>query len=239
MSQLAAYVPERLRLVATNPMRIAGLQGVYGDPCGIELVPVTLSEALCLNLQLDRKQPPVILIDAGSVSPLFEILYRFRCTCPRAQIIVVGTDADDTYIECVISAGAKGFLSANALADEFLQALESVQDGSIWAPRKVLARLVGKRSTDRGSSPNNGIEGVPLTPRESEVLKLLVGGQGNREIGERLGIDPSTVKAHLARIMRKAGVGNRIELTMFALHGRDSTQPDHSDSDPLTGTLRR
>jgi DNA-binding NarL/FixJ family response regulator len=232
MSQLAAFVPERLRLVATNPMRIAGLQGVYGDPCGIELIPATLSEALCLNLQLDRKQPPVILIDAGSVSPLFEALYRFRCSCPRALLIVIGTDADDTYIECVISAGAKGFLSANALPEEFLQALESVQEGSIWAPRKVLSRLAGKRSNDRGSSQNKGITGVPLTPRESEVLKLLTGGQGNREIGEHLGIDLNTVKAHLARIMRKAGVGNRIELTMFALHGPYGDPPDRSGSDP-------
>jgi DNA-binding NarL/FixJ family response regulator len=218
MNQPANAVRERIRLVATNPMRIAGLQGVYGDPSGIELIPVSVAEGLCLNKE------PIVLIDAGSVSPLFEVLARFRASCPRAQIIVIGTDADDTYIECVISAGAKGFLTATAPPDEFRQAIDNVRDGSIWAPRKVLSRLIGRRSTDRNAGATDGTAGVPLTPRESEVLKLLIGGQGNREIGAHLGIDPNTVKAHLGRIMRKAGVGNRVELTMYALH-RSSTEP--------------
>ena len=220
---------ERVRLVASNPMRIAGLQGVYGDPCGIELIPVSLSEALCLPLELDRNQPPLILIDAGSTSPLFEVLSRFRESCPRAQIVVIGTDADDTYIECVISAGAKGFIPATAPPEEFRQALDNVSDGSIWAPRKVLSRLVGKRVSDYNTGATDGTAGVPLTPRENEVLKLLLSGQANREIGAHLGIDSTTVKSHLGRIMRKAGVMNRIELTRFALHNRASEPKDRSD----------
>jgi DNA-binding NarL/FixJ family response regulator len=226
MNQPASTARERIRLVATNPMRISGLQGVYGDPCGIDLVPVSVAEGLCLNKE------PIVLIDAGSVSPLFEVLSRFRTSCPRAQIIVIGTDADDTYIECVIGAGAKGFLTATAPPEEFKQAIENVRDGSIWAPRKVLSRLIGRRSSDRNPAATDGTAGVQLTPRESEVLKLLIGGQGNREIGEHLGIDPTTVKAHLGRIMRKAGVGNRIELTMFALHRRPAEPQDRSGSGP-------
>ncbi len=220
---------ERVRLVASNPMRIAGLQGVYGDPCGIELIPVSLSEALCLPLELDRNQLPLILIDAGSTSPLFEVLSRFRESCPRAQIVVIGTDADDTYIECVISAGAKGFIPATAPPEEFRQALDNVSDGSIWAPRKVLSRLVGKRVSDYNTGATDGTAGVPLTPRENEVLKLLLSGQANREIGAHLGIDSTTVKSHLGRIMRKAGVMNRIELTRFALHHRANEPKDRSD----------
>ena len=226
MSQSTNAVRERIRLVATNPMRIAGLQGVYGDPCGIEIVPVSLAEGLCLNKE------PLVLIDAGSVSPLFEVLARFRASCPRAQIIVIGTDADDTYIECVISAGAKGFLAATAPPEEFRQAIEHVRDGSIWAPRKVLSRLIGRRSNDCSLTASDRTSGVQLTPRESEVLKLLIGGQGNREIGAHLGIDPNTVKAHLGRIMRKAGVGNRVELTMFALHHRSNKHQERSGSGP-------
>jgi DNA-binding NarL/FixJ family response regulator len=232
MNQTMNGAREKLRLVATNPMRIAGLQGFYGDPCGIDLVPVSLAEALCLPLELDHNHQPVILIDAGSISPLFEVLSRFRISAPRVQIIVIGIHADDTYIECVISAGAKGFLPATAASEEFQHALDNVRDGEIWAPRKVLSRLIGRRSIDRTSSAKDGIAGVPLTPRESEVLRLLTGGQGNREIGARLGIDPNTVKAHLGRIMRKAGVGNRVELTMFALHRRLHPRSNQSGTGP-------
>lgn len=207
-----------MRLVATNPMRIAGLQGVYGDPCGIELVPITVAEALCLN------QDPVVLLDAGSVGPLFEVLARFHDGCSRTQVVVIGTDADETYIECVIAAGAKGFLSATASAEEFRIAIENVRDGSIWAPRKVLSSLIGRHARERSSPLIHREPRVQLTPRENEVLGLLLGGQGNREIGANLGIDTGTVKSHLGRIMRKAGVGNRVELTMFALHGRRQGQ---------------
>ncbi len=97
-------------------------------------------------------------------------------------------------------------------------AIENVREGSIWAPRKVLTSLIGHQIG--GQAPRNRSAGVQLTPRESQVLGLLLGGKGNREIGEHLGIDPVTVKAHLGRIMRKAGVGNRVELTMYALRMR-------------------
>ena len=205
---------ERLTLVATNPMRIAGFQGVYGDPCGIELIPVSLSEALCLN------HGQVVLIDAGSVTPLFEVLGRFTRKSSQVQIVVIGIEADDTYVECLLDAGAKGFLSATAIADEFGMALESVRDGFLWAPRKVLSRIIGRQAEARATSRSSEAGDVVLTPRETEVLRLLLGGQGNREIGANLGIDASTVKSHLGRMMRKAGVDNRVALTMYALHRR-------------------
>ena len=91
-------------------------------------------------------------------------------------------------------------------------ALEIVSDGSVWAPRKVLARLL-----DASGHIGNGAKDVVFTARETEILTLLVSGMGNREIGDGLGIDESTVKAHVARLMRKAGVKNRVELTLFAL----------------------
>jgi DNA-binding NarL/FixJ family response regulator len=63
---------------------------------------------------------------------------------------------------------------------------------------------------------------VRFTGRESQIIGLLLDGKGNREIGLSLGIGPFTVKAHLGRIMRKAGVANRIELTMFAVKHRST-----------------
>ena len=219
MNLLTGELREPLRLVATNPMRIAGLQGIYGDPCGIELVPVTISEALCLNKE------PLILIDSGSVKPLFEVLARIRNSCPRAQILVIGTDADDTYIECVIAAGAKGFVSATASPEEFRTAIDNVRDGSIWAPRRVLSRIIGKQAGERSTATRQILPKVQLTPRETEVLRLLLGGKANREIGAKLGIDLGTAKGHLQRIMRKAGVVNRVELTMYALHRQRERLP--------------
>lgn len=217
---------EPLRLVANNPMRIAGFQGIYGDPCGIEFIPVSLSDALCVE------HDPVMLIDAGSVAPLFGALTRFSRKRSRAQLVVVGVDADDTYIECVIGAGARGFVGATAPANEFRNAIENVQDGGLWAPRRVLSRIIGRQAAVQTSSAPPMAGDVVLTPREAEVLGLLVQGSGNREIGATLGIDSTTVKGHLGRMMRKAGVGNRVELTMYALHRR------RNSAWPVSRTLR-
>lgn len=209
MKNNVLILQERVLLLATNTMRAAGIQGVYGDPCGIDFVPVTYEEALARNLD------EILLVDAGSMERLFETLSRFRERNPGARILVIGTDQDETYVECVIAAGAKGFLGANATKEEFRHALLNIREGSIWATRKVLSRLA--ESQMLGRAQTQAAMPVRFTPREREIITLLLRGRANREIGESLGIGPETVKAHLARIMRKTGVANRIELTVYAI----------------------
>lgn len=205
---------EKVPLVAFNSMRIAGIQGVYGDPNGIEIFPIKVEAAL------RGGGDGIILVDAGSTEPLFEILRKFRESRPQARAIVIGVDQDDTYIECVIAAGAKGFLGANASAEEFRYALMNVREGSIWATRKVLSRLAETQVLRH--LPDKLSPAVKFTSRERQIIGLLLAGSCNREISSSLGIEPVTVKAHLGRIMRKAGVANRIELTMFAVKHRSA-----------------
>jgi DNA-binding NarL/FixJ family response regulator len=212
---------KRLRLIASNRMRIAGIQGVYGDPWEIEIVPTTLREALQQDIE------EVLLVDAGSSEPLFELLDRLREANSQARVIVIGVDQDETYIECVIAAGAKGFLGANASAEEFRYAVTNVREGSIWATRRVLSRLAESQMSQRPDTPLAAP--VSFTGRERQIIEMLLAGKANREIGDGLSIGPDTVKAHLGRIMRKAGVVNRIELTMFAVRQR-SMDGEHGRS---------
>lgn len=200
----------QIGLVATDSLRIAGLQAIFEEQAKVEVVPLSFAGALrsrALNL---------VIVDSSSTDYLFELLATFRRTRPGLKLIVIGDDAGFGYIERVIGAGAKGFLSNTASAEELNLALQVVQDGSLWAPRKVLARLLESRTATR--PPAGAPNGPRLTVRESEVVKLLVAGKSNREIGETMGINPGTVKAHMGRIMRKAGVSSRIELTMYLLN---------------------
>jgi DNA-binding NarL/FixJ family response regulator len=89
-------------------------------------------------------------------------------------------------------------------------AIDMVRDGSVWAPRKVLSRLLDEPRGE-GKSP---AAPPTFTSRERQVLKLLRAGQPNREIALALGIEEGTVKAHLSRLMHKVGVNNRIALTV-------------------------
>jgi DNA-binding NarL/FixJ family response regulator len=114
-----------------------------------------------------------------------------------------------------IVSGAKGCVEEEAPAMEFARALRAVHGGSVWAPRRVLSLLVERynATSERASQPARR----GLTNRERQVLELLVAGCSNREIGDPLGIEERTVKAHVAKLMRKVGVRNRIALSMHAV----------------------
>jgi DNA-binding NarL/FixJ family response regulator len=212
MTEKKPQGPLRLGLVATDPLRILGLQtilsGVGADGRAVEIVPLSVPGAL------DASGVSLILIDAACTEHIFELLATFRRTRPHLRLIVLGLEEDHDYIQRVIGAGAKGYLAHTAKESEVRLAIEIVQDGSAWAPRKVLAKLVEVSSE---ATREIATKDPKFTEREAQVLRLLVAGHPNRAIAEELGIDLITVKAHVGRLMRKVGVENRIALSVQAV----------------------
>ena len=197
----------RIGLIATDPLRVLGLQTIFAEDGRTEVIPLSVPGAL------DASGVSLILIDAACADHLFQLLETFRRSRPHLRLIVIGLDESHEYIQQVIGAGAKGYLAHTARENEIRLAIEIVRDGSVWAPRKVLARLL-----EASTAEARGAQAEPkFTERENEVLQLLVAGRPNREIAEALGIDAATVKAHVGRLMRKVGVENRIALTMQAV----------------------
>jgi DNA-binding NarL/FixJ family response regulator len=207
-------VPLKLGLVATDPLRILGLQTILGegkaeggsDVCPVEIVPLSVPGAL------DASGVSLILIDSACTDHIFELLGTFRRTRPHLRLIVLGLEESHDYIQRIIGAGAKGYLAHTAKGSEVRLAIEIVEDGSAWAPRKVLANLVDLSSAEER---REGSASQPrFTEREGQVLKLLVEGHPNRVIAGKLGIDVATVKKHVGTLMRKVGVKNRIALSV-------------------------
>ena len=199
---------QRVGLVASDPLRILGLEVILSEEVSADVVPLTLSGALhSFELSL-------ILIDADNAPQLFEQLATFRRQRPDLRVIVLGRENDQDFIQRVIGAGAKGYLSHDAKESDIRLCVEVVRDGSIWAPRKVLARLLDAApvAIQANAQPES-----KFTDREGQVLNLLIEGRPNRDIAMILGIDEGTVKAHISRLMRKVGVGNRTALTMHFL----------------------
>ena len=201
--------PLKLGLVATDPLRILGLQtifseeGVKGEP--VEIIPLSVPGAL------DASGVSLILIDAACTDHIFELLATFHRTRPHLRLIVLGLEENHEYIQRIIGAGAKGYLAHTAKPSEVRLAIEIVQDGSAWAPRKVLANLLDLSSAEERRAT---VEEPKFTEREAEVLRLLVEGHPNRVIAGELGIDLATVKKHVGALMRKVGVKNRIALSV-------------------------
>lgn len=132
----------RIGLVATGPLRLLGLQAIMAARTDLEVIPLSVPRAL------DTEGLEMVVIDSAVTEHLFELLAAFRRDRPQLRLIVMGAEKDFDYIERVIGAGAKGYLSQSASEDELRMALDVVRDGSVWAPRKVLARLLERARED-------------------------------------------------------------------------------------------
>ncbi len=205
----------KIGLVATDAMRILGIRSILNDEEEFDLVPVAgPNDSRCTPLGF-------VLIDSLATKELFGLLRQFREQRPRIRLLVLGEETELRFVERVIGAGAKGYLAHAASEQELRTAIKVVRDDCLYAPRRVLSHLLETKleSAKRESD-------VSFTKRELEVLRLLVLGQPNRQIASGLGVDEGTVKAHMGRLMRKAGVDNRTALSMRALERRWSVR-DH------------
>jgi DNA-binding NarL/FixJ family response regulator len=150
-----------------------------------------------------------------------EILETIRRVRPSLRLIVIGPEGNDELVLDSIVAGARAYLELTAGPDTVRQAIEVVTGGSIWAPRRLLSKLIDRMLKVPDSSLTTG--NPHLTNRERQVLDLILQARSNREIARHLGIEERTVKAHVGRLMRKAGADNRIELTMRVLNRPQSS----------------
>ena len=137
---------------------------------------------------------------------------------PIAVVIITTFDTDDNVSDA-LRAGARGFLLKDAPPEQLAEALRAAVRGDALIDPSVTARLLDRlATTERTATPVQPIE--PLTDREEEVLITVARGRTNGEIAAEHHISTSTVKFHVASLMTKIGVRNRVELAMWAYETR-------------------
>ncbi|WP_153394593.1 response regulator [Ornithinicoccus halotolerans] len=129
-------------------------------------------------------------------------------------IVVITTFDLDEYVYEALQAGARGFLLKDAGPALLTQAIHAAADGDALIAPNVTVRLLEAFAASQSARPTQPIE--PLTAREEEVLVTVAQGRTNSEIAAELHISPSTVKTHLASLMRKLGARNRVEVAIWA-----------------------
>jgi DNA-binding NarL/FixJ family response regulator len=223
----------RVGLVTDEPIRLEGLVSIFEQQPqgGARFQPVTGSLEDLLSLHdLD-----CLIVGRSSSAEGVQILQRIRRERPAIRQIVIGPLGNDELTQQSIMAGARAYLDLAAGPEMVLRAIEEVMTGDIWAPRRVLSRLIDRLLTlSEFNSPDACLH---LTDREQEVLDLILLARSNREIADHLGIEERTVKAHVGRLMRKTGAENRIELSMRALN--DPQIPGLGHPDRRGGERRR
>ena len=208
--------PTRIGLVSDEPIRLEGLISIFEQPPQPGKPPLAPIAGSISELLTD---PAIeyLVVDLHASSSGLEIMDAIRRARPSVRLIVIGPEGNDELVLKSIVAGARAYLDITASAETVRLAIDSVTGGSIWAPRRLLSKLIDRLLKVPDSSLTSG--NPHLTSRERQVLDLILTARSNREIARDLGIEERTVKSHVGRLMRKTGADNRIELSMRALSG--------------------
>jgi DNA-binding NarL/FixJ family response regulator len=198
----------RIALLESDPLRVVGFRALFDSKSGFDLVSASLPDIGVLqNIDL-------VLLGNRNTQNLFDLMATLKATRPDLRIIVTGSGDEETILKAIV-AGAKGYVDEAASPAEFVQAVRVVSQGSVWAPRHVFSMFIERIGCAQGRMFPAGR--ANFSDREKEVLELLVAGRSNKEIGSPLGIAERTVKAHVAKLLRKVGVQNRVALSVHAL----------------------
>jgi len=150
-----------------------------------------------------------------------EATRRIRADHPGTQVVVLTTYADDDSLFPALRAGARGYLTKDASAEEIEQAIRALATGQTHLDPHVQQRLV-QAVLDSPLTTRGEPQPLPdeLTPREAEVLKLIAAGLSNAEIAHALVVSSATVKTHVNRIFYKTGARDRAQAVRYAYqHG--------------------
>ena len=165
------------------------------------------------------KDPQVVLMDLNMPRcDGVEATRRVRASHPRTQVVVLTTYSDDESIIGALRAGALGYLTTDATRAEIGRAVLAAAAGQAVLDPEVQQRLLSAAVRAPAPVPAAGT-GPPddeLTPRETEVLRLIAAGKSNREIARALFVSEATVKTHVNRIFAKTGSRDRAQAILYA-----------------------
>jgi DNA-binding NarL/FixJ family response regulator len=174
-----------------------------------------------------RFAPHVVLMDIRMpVVDGLEATRRVLATDDPPRVIILTTFDIDEYVFESLRAGASGFLLKNSSPEQLVQAVRLVARGEALLDPGVTRRIIERFSEwgSREAEPPPALG--ELTAREREVLELIAEGLSNAEIAERLVVAPGTVKTHVARVLSKLGLRDRIQAVVFAYeHGLAGRNP--------------
>lgn len=202
-------VPIRVLFVDDHPLARHGM-GYFLDAFpDLELVGSATSGEEALQL-IALAQPDVVLMDLrmpgmGGVDATRQIKAHF----PAVTVIALTSHDDSDLVQQALKAGAKSYLLKSVSPLELADAIRAARAGRAVLAPEIQQALIQSMTAE----PSIGGD---LSVRERDVLRLLVQGQSNDEIAERLGISRSTAKFHLRHIFDKLGVGNRAEAIVVA-----------------------
>lgn len=217
----------RLMLVDDHEVVRTGLRTFLESQEGLQVVAEASSgEAALLVAQETRPDVVVMDITMPDMDGL-QATRRLREACPESRVLALTVHEDKQYLFEMLAAGAVGYVTKQAAAEELVTAIRAVADGLAYLQpaiarwlledyRRLLAQAENQAAQAREEQAGQrSLEA--LSQRELQVLELVAEGLTNPQIGEQLGISPKTVARHRERVMKKLNMHSSAELVKFAI----------------------
>lgn len=165
--------------------------------------------------ELEEIKPDIVLMDIDMPEMNgFETAAKARILYPESRIILLSMHNDFASIDEGLKLGIRGYLPKNVDREELLAALEAVMENEDYFSSEITQTLV------KGHRSKNMQQPIKLTPREIDILRLIVEEMSTHEIAEKLFISTNTVETHRKNLIAKTGVKNSVGLVKFALENK-------------------
>jgi two-component system response regulator NreC len=199
-----------------------GLRSLLQSETDIEVVGEARGSAESVEKVRDLS-PDVVLMDIATPGPSsFEAARIMQQLFPSSRLIFLSTHEDEQYLFQCLEVGAAGYLLRDSPAPKLISAVREVSQGRKYLSPQVLGKLVD-------DFRSRSIQGLPrgskLTPRETEVIKMLAEGNSVKEIASILSLSVKTVEAHKFNLMRKLDIHNKAQLVTYAIQKKIVKMP--------------
>lgn len=206
-------MPIRILIADDHALVRSGLRALLRGAPDLKVVGEAGDGAGTLRLTAELA-PDLVLLDISMPGESGIVTARrLKEEHPKLAVLFLTMHEDDGLLQEALQTGAAGYVIKRAEAPELLQAIHAACRGGVYVhpamTRGLLQQAVNTRR--RGGSPE-----LDLTPRELDVLRLLVRGNTNRQVAEELGLSTRTVESHRANLQSKLGLTSRVELVEYA-----------------------
>jgi DNA-binding NarL/FixJ family response regulator len=211
----AKVLQKRVFILDDHPMMREGLAQIINNEPDLNVCGEAGTGREGVEL-VGRLKPDLLLADISLPDKNgLEVIKDLQAQLPGMSVLVISMHDESLYAERVLRAGARGYIMKQEGGRKLMEAIRRVLNGQIYVSDKISAGILESFSGRRTESPGLPIE--KLTDREFEVLQLLGGGKGTRDIADQLHLSGKTVEAHRANIKRKLQLKTASELVRYAV----------------------
>ena len=208
--------PITVLIVEDHRLMVEGLASLLGEVPELRVVGTagSVREAIEAARTL---QPQVVLMDfrlPDGEGP--EATERIRHDQPEVAVLFLSADVSDEAMMRAVDAGACGYVSKAATAEELTNAIRRAGEGEFLLPAATMSRLLARQREARQSEAARERLAEELTSREREVLRMMASGFDNYDIAEKLGIGYGTVRSHVRGVLEKLGARSRLQAVAMA-----------------------